>query len=232
MSHTSTEKGIAHLTISKIFFLITGYCIIFGLTRILGPEGFGIYSTISAFIVILNTVILFGTIQSVSKFISEDQTQADIIKHKALQLQIFVGTIITSIYYFSAPVIAGFLKDPTLIPLLQISSLIVLCYSFYGVYLGYVNGKKEFSKQAFLEITFTLLKAIFIIGLAYAGYQYSYNLLMPFNVAVYGSLTGFSLAIITVLIISIIAFKSKPGKNEKFSIKNSSLFKVALFFSH
>lgn len=232
MSESSTEKGIAHLTISKVFFLITGYCIIFALTRILGPEGFGIYSTISAFIVILNTVLLFGTIQSVSKFVSEDETKADLIKFKALQLQVFIGIIITSIYYFLAPFISTFLKDSTLIPLLQLSSIIVLCYCFYGVYIGYINGKKQFSKQAFIEITFTVLKALLTISLAYVGYKYSHQILTQyhysFNIAVYGSLLGFCLAIILILIISIISIKSKPYAKEGFSIKKLITFQVGI----
>ncbi|MGD9581058.1 MAG: lipopolysaccharide biosynthesis protein [Vampirovibrionia bacterium] len=228
MSETSASKGVLHLTISKIFFILSGYCIIYALTRILGPEGFGIYSTISAFIVVLNTIILFGSIQSVSKFVSEDKNNAETIKNKALKAELITGIIISSSYYLCAPLIAVFLKDNTLTPLIEVSSVILLCYSVYGVYSGYINGKKEFSKQASIEIIFSVLKALLIISAAYISYKYFYsginNIIYPFNMCVYSSLTGFSIAILICIIILFIITRSKTKENKEFSIKKLLYF--------
>ncbi|MEW5821785.1 MAG: oligosaccharide flippase family protein [Cyanobacteriota bacterium] len=234
MSKSSAEKGVLYLTISKIYFLIAGYCILFSLTRILGPEGYGVYSSINAFLAVLDAVILIGTIQAVSKFVSEDETQAEIVKQKALFLQIFVGGGIALVYFLMAPYIADFLQDNTLVPFLRLSSVIVLCYSFYGIYLGYINGRKFFVKQAIIDMTFTTLKASLLIGLAYAGLKYTQKLLgeniTSIDLPVFGALGGFGLAALLVVVISIIVVKSKANVKGDFPISKLLVFQGTIIF--
>lgn len=228
MSKSSAEKGVLFLTLSKLYFLVGGYCIIFALTRILGPEGYGIYSSINAFIAVLDAVILIGTIQAVSKFVSEDEEQAEKVKQKALQLQTMVGGGIALIYFLMAPAIAGYLQDETLIPFLRLSAIIVLCYSFYGIYLGYINGRKLFVKQAFIDMTFTTIKASFMIGLAYAGLKYTQKVLgegvTSTDLPTYGALGGFCLAAFIIVILCIIFVRSKKGIKSDFPAKKLLVF--------
>lgn len=228
MTKSSAEKGVLFLTISKIYFLIAGYLIIFFLTRILGPEGYGVYSSVNAFVAVLDAVILIGTIQAVSKFVSEDEQQAEIVKQKALQLQVFVGGGIAGAYFLLAPLIADFLHDMTLIPYLRLSAIIVLCYSFYGIYLGYINGRKYFVKQAIIDMSFTTLKASFMIGLAFLAVSYTQKLLgsdiKSIDLSVFGALGGFCLAAFIIVVLSMIIVRSNKDVQADFPVKKLLAF--------
>lgn len=232
MAKPSAEKGVLFLTISKLYFLGAGYFIIFALTRILGPEGYGIYSSVNAFITVLNAVILIGTIQSVSKFVSENEQQAEIVKNKALKLQILIGGGLATAYFLLAPFIANLLKDPELVPFLQLSSIIVLCYSFYGIYLGYINGRKFFIKQAIIDMTFTTLKASFMIGLSYLALKYTQQVLMSnvksLDLPVFGAIGGFCLAAFIIIVLCIILVQSVSNVKDDFSTKKLLAFQGAI----
>lgn len=232
MAKSSAEKGVLFLTISKVYFLISGYFLIFSLTRILGPEGYGIYSSVNALLAVLNAVILIGTIQAVSKFVSEDETQADLVKDTAIKLQIFVGGGLALLYFLCAPLVASFLNDMSLVPFLRLSSVIILCYSLYGVYLGYINGRKLFVKQAFIDMGFSTLKILFMVALSYLGLRYTIDLLgegaKNFDLPVLGSLSGFAIAAFIIIIVSSYITKSKGEIKRNFPISRLLAFQIAI----
>lgn len=232
MAKQTAEKGVLFLTISKVYFLIAGYFLIFSLTRILGPEGYGVYSSVNAFVAVLDAVILIGTIQAVSKFVSEDENQADLVKNTAIKLQIYVGGAVALIYFLCAPYIAIFLNDPSLVPFLRLSALIVISYSFYGIYLGYINGRKQFVKQAFIDMSFTTLKVSFMVGLAYLGLKYTNSVLgegvISLDLSIYGALGGFALAALLIVVITSFITRSKGEVKRNFPISKLLAFQAAI----
>lgn len=189
---TPPVKGILYLTLSKYYFIVLGYGIYFGLTRILGPEKFGIYSIVISLTSVINAALITGTIQSVSKFVSEDEKFALAIKNKALKIQLIIGGTIFLIYFLSANLIALFFKDTTLTFYFRLSSLIIISYSFYAVFVGYFNGRRRFKIQALLDMTFSTIKLTLILLFVYLGYSIT------------GALTGFVLAAFIILLISVL----------------------------
>ena len=231
MAKSSAEKGVFFLTISKIYFLIGGYCIIYALTRLLGPEGYGMYSAVNAFTAVLDAVILIGTIQAVSKFVSEDEEQAELVKKTALKIQVLFGGSIALAYFLAAPLISSFLQDPSLEPFFRLSSIIVFCYAFYGIYLGYINGRKFFVKQAIIDMVFTTIKASLMIGFAFMAVIYvkgfledSSNIELPVS----ATICGFILAAFIIVIISMIAFRSKSSTKGHFPVKKLLVFQGSI----
>lgn len=195
---TSPAKGLIYLTLSKFFFIISGYGIYFGLTRLLGPERFGIYSVVISLISVFNTVLITGTIQAVSKFVSEEPKFAEAVKNEALKIQFILGGSIFIIYFLSANLIALFFKDPCLTFYFRLSSPIIIFYSFYAAFVGYFNGLKHFKKQAFLDMTFSTIKLILILTFVYLGYS------------VTGAITGFISAAFIILLISALLGRFEP----------------------
>lgn len=189
---TPPVKGILYLTLSKYYFIVLGYGIYFGLTRILGPEKFGIYSIVISLTSVINAVLITGTIQSVSKFISEDEKFAVAVKNKALKIQFIIGGTIFLTYFLSAKLIALFFKDTTLTFYFRLSSLIIISYSFYAVFVGYFNGRRRFKIQAFLDMTFSTIKLTLILLFVYLGYSIT------------GAITGFVFAAFIILLISVL----------------------------
>jgi len=195
-------RGAIYITAAKIWFIVSGYGITVTLAHLLTIENYGIYRVVINTVSIINAVIVTGTYQTVSKYVSQEPEKADSIKWKALGLQVYVGGAATLGFFLLAPVVASLLNDPGLTGWLRLASLITLSYSFYSVYTGYFNGKKRFDIQAGLDISYSTLKLIFIVLLAWLGF------------GVTGSVGGFALAAASALVISAIIARGGDHKGK------------------
>lgn len=186
-------RGTVYITAAKLWFMVSGYGIHFILPRLLSTEQFGMYQVVVGVVSIINAVIITGTYQTVSKRISEDDQSAGSVKATALKLQILVGGGASLAFFLLAPVVASYLNDDRLVNYLRLASLITLSYSFYAVFTGYFNGRKQFLTQAMLDMTYSTLKLAFVVLLVWLG------------LGVAGGIGGFALAAATVLVLSAIA---------------------------
>lgn len=185
-------RGSLYITAAKIWFIISGYGIIFSLPRLLSKEDFGLYKVAVGVVSIINAVIVTGTQQTVSKYISQEEEKADSVKSKALKLQVLVGGVAALGFFLLAPVIAGYLNDQRLTNYLRLASLITLSYAFYAVFIGYFNGQKKFLTQAIIDMAYSTLKVCFIVLFVWLGF------------GVMGGIGGFALAAASVLVLSAI----------------------------
>jgi O-antigen/teichoic acid export membrane protein len=184
-------RGTIYITIAKAYFTITGLATYLALPRLLTVEEFGLYSVAVGVASIINAVVMTGTVQTVSKFVSQDETRSEVVRRKAFQLQFLIGGGMAGGYFLLAPLIAHALNDPRLAAYFRITAFITFCYSIYAIFLGTLNGRKEFLKQASLDVAYSTFKMMFVIGLAWLGY------------AVVGALVGWLMASLCVLVISI-----------------------------
>src|SRR5882724_1815864 len=195
-------RGAIYITAAKIWFIVSGYGITVTLAHLLTIERYGLYRVVINTVSIINAVIVTGTYQTVSKYVSQEPEKADSIKWKALGLQVYVGGAATLGFVLLAPMVASLLNDPRLTGWLRLASLITLSYSFYSVYTGYFNGKKRFDIQAGLDISYSTLKLVFIVLLAWLGF------------GVTGSVGGFALAAASALVISAIIARGGDRKGD------------------
>jgi stage V sporulation protein B len=189
-------RGSIYITAAKIWFMISGYGIIFTLPRLISKEDFGLYKVAVGVVSIINAVIVTCTQQTVSKYISQEEEKADSVKAKALKLQTLVGGGAALGFFLLAPVIASYLNDQRLTNPLRLASLITLSYSFYAVFIGYFNGQKKFLTQAIVDMAYSTLKLSFIVLFVWFGF------------GVMGGIGGFALAAGSVLALSA-SFASK-----------------------
>lgn len=227
MSSTNQEKeslvktvtqGTIYITAAKLYFIASSYAIYFVLPRVISSELFGIYGFVISIVSIVNVVLVTGTQQSVSKFVSEDYQKADTIKNQALKLQAIVAGSITLLYFLSAPLISNIFNDPLLTRPLQISALIPMFYSLYAVYVGYLNGQRKFLPQSILDVTYSTLKATGIITLAII------------TGSVDGAIFGFSIAVVIAFLLSpLISGKGiNQEKNSNFAFSTFLKFQSEL----
>ena len=195
-------RGAIYITAAKVWFIVSGYGIAVALAYLLTDEAYGIYRVVINTVSIINAVIVTGTYQTVSKYISQEPEKADSIKRKALKLQLYVGGVATLGFFLLAPLTASLLNDSRLTGWLRLASLITLSYSFYAVYTGYFNGRRLFGIQAGLDITYSTLKFLFIVLLAWLGF------------GVTGSVGGFAMAAASVLLVSVILARGDSRSGE------------------
>lgn len=193
-------RGTVYITLGKLWFMVSGAAIHFTLPRLMRDDQFGLYQVVVNIVSIVNAVIITGTYQSVSKHVSQQPEKAGSVKSTALRLQILVGGCSSLGFFLVAPVIADYLHDPRLVPYLRLASLIPLSYSFYAVFTGYFNGRRQFLTQAGLDMAYSTLKLSLIVLLVWLGY------------GVAGALSGFVMAAACILGVSAMVAGKTDGK--------------------
>lgn len=190
----SAGRGIAYITLAKLWFMVGGYVLLFALPHLLDQALVGQWNVILSWVSVLNNVMVTATIQSVSKFGSTGRPA----QRAALKMQAVLGGGLTLAFLLGAPAIADFQHNPALTAGLRIVSAVVLCYSFYAVFVGTANGARQFQKQAGLDATYTALRASLVVGGAIALHS------------VLGAVTGFAVAAALILVASIVVVGVGP----------------------
>jgi O-antigen/teichoic acid export membrane protein len=198
----STGRGVIYITFAKGWFMLTGWVLIFGLPRIFkwasggdieqGQALFGAYKIVFMGVSFINNGIITGTIQAVSKFTSEDESNHGSVRKTALKVQGILGIALAVLYIGFAGVVADVLGSPDLALLMRVTAGIIVAYSCYAVFIGSFNGRRMFSRQALFDIAYATIKTILIVGLAALGFE------------VLGTVLGFLIAAIVIAIAAAI----------------------------
>src|SRR5690554_6372711 len=95
----STGRGFLVITGAKLWFMLTGAVIQLGLPIFLGSsEQFGVFKIVTEAISLINMVMITGTLQAVSKMVSEQPQAARRVVHQAMKLQCALGVPIAAAY--------------------------------------------------------------------------------------------------------------------------------------
>lgn len=184
-------RGTIYITASKLWFMVTGAALMFVLPRLISVADVGVYKVVIGLVSVINAVVVTGTIQTVSKFVSQTPEHADAIKRKALLLQVFLGGGAAAAFALGAPLVAASLNDPALVSYLRLAALITAGYTFYAVFVGVLNGRKDFLRQAGLDAFYSTSKVVLIVAFTVAG---GYTLT--------GAIGGFAAAAFAVLVVA------------------------------
>ena len=186
---------------AKGYFILTSYAVQLLLPRIFGEaKEFGLYSATMSGVAILTNVLIVATMQSVSKFTSEDESRAEVALRQGLRIQALVGGVLALTLFVLAPALARVVLDGQLTPLLRVASVVVFAYSLYAAAVGSLNGRHLFAKQARLDLAFSTLRTTGILGGAALG------------LGAIGAVAGFATAATTIVTISLIWIGlGKPG---------------------
>jgi len=160
----SARRGVLFISLAKAWFLLAGLFLPLVLPRVLSTATFGMWTLVSGWFSPLNNVIVTATIQAVAKFSAAGSVEA--AKRTALRLSCILGGGAALAFFLLAPAIAHFEHDAELIWPLRLSSLIVLFYGFYAVFVGAANGAREFHKQSGLDILFATLRVSLVLAAA------------------------------------------------------------------
>jgi stage V sporulation protein B len=185
--------GLAFITLAKLYFIVTGFAVQVGLPRLLGsPEAFGQYSLAMSIANVVDNVLIAATVQSLSKRVSENEALGPARLRQGLKLQLVIGVVIASGLMLLAPSLAKLAYDPELTTMLQIAAFVPLCYAIYAALVGSLNGQRKFRSQATLDVTFSSVRTVGILGAAALGY------------GAIGALCGFAAAAVVILSVALL----------------------------
>jgi O-antigen/teichoic acid export membrane protein len=164
-------RGLAFITLAKLYFIGTSFVVQVGLPRLLGsPEAFGQYSLAMSLANVVDNVLIASTVQSVAKRVSENEALGGARLRQALGIQLVLGTLIALALFLLSPALSGVAYDPALTGMLRIAATVPFCYALYAALVGSLNGRRMFKKQASLDITFSTVRTIGILGAAGLGF--------------------------------------------------------------
>ncbi len=180
-STSHVGRGVLFLSMAKIYFMGTGFLLVVFLPKLFEKlsgdvtgELYGRYRVVIGLINLLNMILIGGTIQAVSKFISEREERAHSVKWQTIKIQTVFGGGLSLALFLGADLIATHLyRQPALAIYLRFASPIVLLYSYYAVIIGSLNGLKRFSHQALMDVLFATGKVGLTIAFVVAGYAIS-----------------------------------------------------------
>lgn len=188
---TSLGRGTLYLTISSLFFIASGYVIHVWLGNYLGPEDYGVYGVVIQVMTALNMIHYVGVPQAVSKYIAQGDSSADEILRSGLVLQVGSTLVIAVVFFLVAQPLALLLNDVTLTPYIRASSLVLVPYSAMTLYMtGYYNGLHYFKRQASMNIVYSIIKTVTVIGLVYV-------------LRVYGAIIGFIISPLVAMLFGL-----------------------------
>lgn len=169
MSRTPLARSLVWLTIAEVLFNISGYVIHAVAGHILGPADYGRFGLIITLTTVVVTLIGNGIPTAMSRYLSEafekDKGLTLAIRRQGIRLQTILMTIVTVIFFLSAPLIARFLNDPTLTPLFRFSALIIPAFAAASFYFYYFTGVHLFHYQAILKMFRSVLRIVVTVSM-------------------------------------------------------------------
>jgi stage V sporulation protein B len=200
-------RGAMALAVAKLYFIVAGWAVYFLLPRILDAAQWGDYLLIVGLASVVNNVMVGGTVQSISRFTAQREGAAAQVRWAGVRMQAMLGVGSAVLFALGGVALSFWWKDPGLVPLFGLMSAMVVLYSFYSVFVGSANGTRSFVKQATLDMGYSTIKVVLVLGLAWA-FSSSTG-----RVGTGGALAGLVISALSVLVISI-ALVGRPSREE------------------
>ena len=160
-----TIKGIGWSFIDNI--ANTGITFLVGLVlaRILSPSEFGIIGMLAIFIAVANTLVDSGLSSSLIR--KNDTTNTDY--NTIFFFNIFISTSLYVLLFLIAPSISAFFREPILVPVSRVLSLVLIINSFSIIQRTILIKRIDFKTQTKISLIASVSSGIIGIGMALCG---------------------------------------------------------------
>lgn len=203
----SLTRGVLIINLAKIWFVLAGYGLYFGLTRLLGPRDFGLYAVVTSIVSVLNNVLIAANLQAVSRFTAREPDRAGSVLRAGLRVQTLIGLGLFAALVAASGFIGRLLRDPALVTPLRVVALVVPAYALYAVNVGFFNGLRRFTVQAGLDCLYSTLRVTLTLGAVALG------------LGVTGAVGGFACAAGLVLVLSMWLVRRAPRPEGPFATR-------------
>lgn len=152
---------------AKVFFIVTGLVQQTLLPAVIGLAGYGALARVLAVANIVNNVVVSSATQGVSRTVARAQSMDAQALRATLRVHAPVAVAVASAFFLAAPGIAAFEHAPCILQPLRVMAAVALLYGLYAPLIGALNGRKQFTRQASLDITFAVLRTAGLVGLGF-----------------------------------------------------------------
>ncbi|GAB4197738.1 MAG: hypothetical protein OHK0013_06210 [Sandaracinaceae bacterium] len=157
-------RGVLWISGAKVLFVLLGFAVQFGLPRVLASTSeFGLLSSAMTFTAILTNAMTSSMVQTTSKLVAEASgrpvARTIALRHAgigaAIAIALAIGAELVGLHV---------LHQRALVPLVRLSSVIVVAYAVYATAIGALNGGQRFARQAQLDATFSVARTLGLLG--------------------------------------------------------------------
>lgn len=136
------------------------------LARILLPEEFGLIGILAIFMSVGNVLINAGLTTSLIRTENPDRRDYSTVFFINL-----IGSIVVYwIIFFTAPLIARFFRQPALIDIARVYTIVFIINAFSGVQLARLTKQMDFKTQLTVQLPSLIISSLLGVYLAYSGY--------------------------------------------------------------
>lgn len=211
-------KGVTYSASAKYLNVVINIVIGAILARILTPEEFGLVAIVMVFVTFFNLMSDFG----IGPAVIQNQGLNDNDTSSIFSFSILVGVLFAVIFYFAAPIIAGFYNQQALYNIIRLLSFAVLFYSFQIVPAAILKKKLRFKIIGVITVLVQLITGAVAIYMAYNGYSY-YSLVVK-------SVLDSLITLVIFYYINPIKIKLKIEKESILKILNFSIYQFLFNF--
>jgi O-antigen/teichoic acid export membrane protein len=159
-------SGVIWDLVGRLALQGIGFFISIILARILSPDDFGLIAIIAVFINLASTFLDFGFSTALVQRKDVNETHYGTVFY----LNVFIGTLLAIITFFSAPFFAAFYSKPILTDLLRVMSISFFVNAFGNVWRAYLRREMNFKATSVSSIIGSFLSGIVAISMAFAGF--------------------------------------------------------------
>ena len=161
-----TISGVIWSAIERFSLQIIQFVINIIMARLLLPSDYGIIGMLAIFLQISQAFIDSGFAHALIQ--KKDRTETDY--STVFYFNIIIAFIFYVIIYFSAPLIAQFYNQPTLIPITRIIALNLIFSSFSAIHNTILTIRIDFKTQSKASLTAAIISGTLGITMAYLGF--------------------------------------------------------------
>lgn len=159
--------GVARVFAAELLLLPTGLVTAAVLTRVLGPDGYGLFSLVASFIAWLGLTTTALLARAAVQFVSEREDWIPAAT-SVLRWRLVVGAGTTTVVCVAAEPIATLLGAPEITPFLRVFSLDLLITNLARAYRDVLTGIGRFRVVAMLSAVRWMVRMILMTGLVIA----------------------------------------------------------------
>jgi stage V sporulation protein B len=161
---TTAARGALFIAFAKVYFMISGFLQQVLLPGLVSSTDYGAFAVVNPIISIVNNTVVQATVQTISKFTSEDERRAGAVQRAGVRMQLELGLALAIALFVGAPLIAAFEKAPPYTLYIRIAAAIPFLYAVYAVFVGTANGLRRFRTQASFDVGFSTAKTMLLLG--------------------------------------------------------------------
>ena len=193
LKHGTLLNGITFVSISHAGFILSGYCVNVFLARILGPDDYGTYGVVISIVVWMESILTVGLLTALYKTVSEQPKSTLFITKRFSRYLLGLSISLLGIVTMTSGTAAMILGDSRIAFFLSIASIDLIFASLHRLLLAVQSGLRRFHDHAYIQLVYSVTKAIAIIAPVWWGFGVLGGLIGNIIASVAAMIAGFYL---------------------------------------